>query len=275
MTYRLAGLVAAALFAISCSKGPAPAKPGTPAFYWSAANQAYRSGDSIKTAEYLGQVAATENEFTTRARVWSMVVASGLTQGYMELGDAYENGARMNRSNPAAFRKQAAVARAAAAQASMQYTEAIHRFMEGAKEAAIPLAFEMPAGATEEPATLGKLAKGILPLGAEADSLHKAMLERGLVLRACRAVGQKDDIAKAAAVYRAGTVPRETFLLGMAQTMYEQSELFGPKKLDQPRRVSLLCTEALEALGLIPPTKETRALERRIQSTLKKMKVAS
>ncbi len=42
----IAGLLAAGT---SCSSGPQPPQPGTPAFYWAAANQTYRAGDFLKT----------------------------------------------------------------------------------------------------------------------------------------------------------------------------------------------------------------------------------
>ena len=31
----------------SCSQGPAPVRPGTPAFFWAAADSAWRAGDYI------------------------------------------------------------------------------------------------------------------------------------------------------------------------------------------------------------------------------------
>lgn len=33
----------------SCASGPQPPSPGTPAFYWAAANETWRSGDYLKT----------------------------------------------------------------------------------------------------------------------------------------------------------------------------------------------------------------------------------
>ena len=59
------GLVAAGT---SCSSGPQPPQPGTPAFYWAAAKETYRAGDFLKTREHLQRILATENEFSARAR---------------------------------------------------------------------------------------------------------------------------------------------------------------------------------------------------------------
>src|ERR1035437_2214362 len=91
------GLVAAGT---SCSSGPQPPQPGTPAFYWATAKETYRAGDFLKASENLQRILVSENEFTARARAWDTVISAGLTQGYIELADNWEAGARANRPNP-------------------------------------------------------------------------------------------------------------------------------------------------------------------------------
>lgn len=39
-----------------CSTGPQPLQPGTPAFYWAAARDTYKTGDYLKTNDNLGQI---------------------------------------------------------------------------------------------------------------------------------------------------------------------------------------------------------------------------
>src|SRR5437868_2229127 len=74
----------------SCSTGPQPPQPGSPAFFWNAAKETYRAGDYLKTSENLQRILATDNEFTARARAWDTVISAGLTQAYMELADTWE-----------------------------------------------------------------------------------------------------------------------------------------------------------------------------------------
>ena len=62
----IAGLLAGA--GTSCSSGPQPPQPGTPAFFWAAAKETYRAGDFLKTSENLQRILATDNEFSARAR---------------------------------------------------------------------------------------------------------------------------------------------------------------------------------------------------------------
>ena len=62
----IVGLLAAGT---SCSSGPQPPQPGSPAFFWAAAKETYRAGDFLKTSENLQRILVTDNEYTARAHV--------------------------------------------------------------------------------------------------------------------------------------------------------------------------------------------------------------
>jgi hypothetical protein len=242
------GLVAAGT---SCSSGPQPPQPGTPAFYWAAAKETYRAGDFVKTSENLQRILVGENEFSARARAWDAVISSGLAQGYIELADAWEAGARANRLNPTPFRKQVSALRSLASASAIQFTEDIHKVMEADKDPKILLAFAFPAGAAARPAGLKRVAGGILVQDSERDLLQAAMLQRGVLLSVCAAVGSRDDAAAAQEKLKAGDflASREVFLLAAAQSLSDESELFTGTKLDLPNRLKMLSQEALKVLG--------------------------
>ena len=101
------------------------------------------------------------------------------------------------------------------------------------------------------------------------------MLNRGVMSQAARLVTAAGDAADAAKVYEQGQVPRERFLASLAKSLFDQADLFGRKKLDQPRRVHMLCTEAMAALASIPATKETRETEAKLRKVLKTTQGAS
>jgi len=256
----------------SCTTGPRPPQPGTPAFYWSAAQETYRLGDFMKTADNLAAVTKTENEFTARARVWEIVVSSGLTQAYMELADSYEAGARANRKNPMPFRRQVSVFRSSAAGLAVQSGEAFHRYLQTDKDAQVAVSFHYPLGSPNAPPEIRKAAGGILLPAAELERLQRAMLQRGVVLAACRAVGAGEDAAKAQEIFKTGQFPRETFLVAMADMLHDQALLFGPTRLDQPNRLKMLCEQANQALAAVPPSKNTKELGSKIEKTLKKVR---
>jgi hypothetical protein len=266
------GLLAAGT---SCSSGPSLPQPGTPSFFWAAAKETYRAGDFLKTDENLQRILTSENEFSARARAWDTVISAGLTQGYIELADNWEAGARMNRADPTPFRKQVSALRNLASASAIQFTEDIHKLMEMDRDPSLVLAFAYPAGTAAAPAGLKRVAGGILVPESERDLLEAAMLQRGVLLSVCRAVGSPDDAAAAQEKLKAGQflVLRNTFLLAAARTLQEQSELFTSSKMDQPNRLKLMSQEALKAFGMVPQTKETKALTDKIQGRLKKARL--
>jgi len=259
----------------SCSSGPQPPQPGTPAFYWAAAKETYRAGDFVRTSENLQRILASENEFSARARTWDSVISSGLAQGYIELADTWEAGARSNRLNPTPFRKQVSALRSLASASAIQFTEDIHKVMEAEKSQSVILAFAFPAGAAARPAGLNRVAGGILVQDSERDLLQAAMLQRGVLLSVCAAVGTKDDVAAAQEKLKAGDflASREAFLLAAARSLSDESELFTGTKLDLPNRLKMLSQEALKVLGALPESKETKALNEKIQARLKKARL--
>ena len=232
---RLAGTVAMVLavvllllFTTACASGPQGPQPGTPGFFWSAAKDTWRAGDYVKTSEHLQRILASDNEFTARARAWDAVIAAGLTQGYIELADTWEAGARMNRANPTPFHRQVSALRGLASASAIQYTEDMHKLMDASKDPEILLAFAFPAGGVGVPAAMKRISGGILIQDSERDLLQAAMLQRGVVLAVCAAVGTPDDSAAAQEKLKTAEfkVPRDTYLLAAARSMQSQSELF-------------------------------------------------
>lgn len=276
MRIRLVALsaLALALVTVSCSTGPTPPRPGTPGFYWAGAAEAFRAGDFQKTDANLVDTARTDNEFAARARAWDIVLSAGVAQGLSQLADSFEAGAKANRNNPMPFHKQVTNLRSAASTAALQLAETTHALLAKDKDPNVLLAFEFPSGSATEPANLKKVADGILIQDSERDSLQAAMLRRGVLLAVCRTSGSGDDPAKAQELFKAGEVrvPREVFLLAVAKALYDQSELFGSKKMDQPNRLKVVCQQALDTLQAIPETKETKALAAKIQASLKKLR---
>ena len=260
-------------WAIGCSSGPPSPKPGSPGFFWAVARESYRTGDLVKTNSTLVELSRSENEFTARARVWQLVVSAGVSQGFSELADAYEAGARMNLTSPLRFRNQTANLRSMAASAALEFTQAVRETVDFDKGPNVQLAFGYPNGSTAQPEGLKKISNGIWLPDSEREALQAALLQRGVLLAVSRAVGSPDDPAKAQAVFQTAEVriPRSTFLFGMGKLLYEESDLFGPERMDRPNRLLSMCGEALKALQSIPETEDTKMLAGEIQSAIKKL----
>jgi len=270
----LAALVA--LVATSCSTGPAPPRPGTPAFYWDAAKQNYHTGDIQKTEGNLVDILSTDNEFSARARAFEIVISSALLQGFHQLSDSFEEGSRANKANPMPLHKQVITFRHYGGAAALQLVQTTRAFLDKDKDANVRLAFDYPGGTVAEPPALKKVASGAMVTDADRDVLQGAMLRRAMLLSVCQVVGAENDSAKAAEKFKGEVlVPREVFLLALAKTFDEQSDLFGPKNMAEPDHQKLMLQQALDVLHAVPETKETKALAARIQVSLKKLGGAS
>lgn len=262
------------LTAASCSNGPAPPQPGSPAFLWGGAQTTFRAGDVLRTGESLQRIISTDNEFTARARPWSIVISAGVTQGYLELADAYDVAAKANRANPMPFNKEASALRSLASSSALEFAQGVHGFLDKDKDEKVLLAFEYPTGAAAQPPALARVSSGILIQESEREALKKAMVQRGVLLMLCRVVGSPDDTAKTLETMKGPEVriPRATFMYAVAKALHDESALFGGTKLDRPDRLKMMCTEALETLKGVPENKDTKQLMAKIQASLKKIK---
>jgi hypothetical protein len=269
-------VVGLTLIAVGCESAPAPPQPGSPAFLWGAAKSTYGQGDFLKASDNLGTLARGESEFAPRAMPLSIVLTTGIAQAYIDLSENLEFGARANRANPAPFRRQSQLVRGYASTSALQTAETLHKFLgtPAGKAESIVYEFPFPTGGANEPVGLQRVSKGILFPDAEMEALQKAMIQRGVLRAVLRATGAGEDPAKGLEMFKAGEVkiPRATFYLGIARSLYDQADLFGGKKLDQPNRIKMLCGQAEEALKAIPESKETKELQAKITKMVKAIK---
>ncbi|HMC58614.1 MAG TPA: hypothetical protein VKJ01_05430 [Candidatus Solibacter sp.] len=257
----------------SCSSEPAGPARGTPAYYWQAAGETYKAGDYMKTLEHLEQILASDNDFAARALPWALVLTSGMASGYMELADPYETGGRMNKSDPTAFRRPIRDYRGLANRLSLQFAELAAR-LDKVQGDNVPLAFGYPAGTAAPVAALTKVASGVVLTAPDAEAAKKRAIERGVLLAACRMAGAPDDTARTEAILRApdAKVARPALLLAVAQTLFNESQLYGPRKLEDPEKVTLFCQRAQDMLKKVPESKGSKDLAAKIQNVLKKSK---
>ncbi|MBI4877229.1 MAG: hypothetical protein HY822_21590 [Acidobacteria bacterium] len=264
----------ALLLSTSCSKGPEPPKPGSPAFNWAVARESYKKGDIVKTNATLEQLLRGKHEFTARALPWKIAVASGMTRGYMEMADKYETGSKASRTDSGSFRKQMTVFRTQARSIAMQSAEAVNQYLSVPKEASVTLVFPFPEGDLDESASLKKVVTGMPLQQAETEKITLEMIQRGVVQFVCRAAGAPKDLEKARALFskEETSIPSGQFLMAVAQTMYEISDLYTPKKMDEPDKQKIFCDQALKALEGVPASKEKKDLDGKIQAALKKIR---
>ena len=274
--FRVAGIVSLAVMLSACASGPKAPQPGTPSFHWLAAKDAYKNGDYVKTDEILSQLTRNSNEYTERARIWQLVLANGLASGYMEMADTFQEGAKKNRANPMPFRRAASDYNTKAAAAAMQYTELAHTYLDTSKSKDAELAFDFPQGSPEPPQQMKKLSGGQMIPEAELALVETDMIRRAVRKVVCRSTDAAGDAEKAKALFQGGAAkaPGAVFVLAIAKGLFDVSDLFGPKKMDQPQRIKIVYQEALDALGLLPDSKDAKALSKKIIDSKKKMNLS-
>lgn len=264
-----------ALVSVSCSTGPRPPEPGSPGFFWGAAQQTFKGGDILKTNDDLLEILQGQNDFTGRARVWQIALSAGMVKGADDLATAYEAGARMNRANPGPFHKNVTQLRNLAGHSALDLAQQVHNLVAKEKGPQIALEFPFPPGSAVEPPALRKIYAGVLAQDSEAASLQLTMLQRGVVQMVCKLVGNADDPAKSLDLFKTMPVQvtRESFSTAAAQILFDEAHVFGSNKIDQPTREKAMYDEALAALAAVPETKDTKALGEKIKAAMKKLKV--
>jgi len=260
------------LFLSSCASGPSAPQPGTPAFYWAAGGETWRSGDYLKTLDNLSQITANQNEFTVKARPWEIIVASGIARGYMDLADAAETAMKKSpgRENP--IRRQMTAWRGNANSTALELADTFQKFVAANKETSVPLEFSWPpVGSAASPKQLEQFASGMPLKAADMEGLETAMIQRGVMLAAARVTGSGEDTPRAQEIFKQPkpSVPAETFLVNMGQMFYDLSALYGPKKLDTPHRRDMMITLATMALKPWPQDKAATTLLEKIQKDSK------
>jgi hypothetical protein len=266
----LPGICAALAVLSGCNGGnkPVPPKPGTIAHSWMVAEEAYKTRDYKRTNEQLSKLASTRSEYMERAKLWSFIVTSGVVNGYREMADAYEGAARSNRAMTSDYRRRMSDAHRAASQSVMVMVQNLHDFIKDNKDMKVAFDFEFPSGTSSEPLPLAKLKKGLALQPSDHEVLERAMLERGVVQVAADVGGAPGDPEKAKGQFKQPA--KDAFLLAMARVLHDSADLYGPNKFDEPRRMHVLCTEALSALATVPASADRKQIEAKIREMMKK-----
>jgi len=260
----------------SCSGSSAP-QPGSPGFFWNAAKGTFDAGDYTTTAARLDDLLAKDDgEYAARALPWSLVLISGMADGYMEAADAYEKGAKIagkpDKTQAEPFRRQMVLEREAAARLVLQFADKFADFNK-LKVDSVPLAFAFPKGSPAEVPGLLRASTGSMPVGPQVDAALQQALQRNVILTAERVAGCPNDAAKAAQFFAApdAKVTRAAFQLTMANTLFSMAEMFSPDKMDDSEKLGILCQRAQNALKSVPESADSKELTDKIAGALKKM----
>jgi hypothetical protein len=266
-----------AVFLVSCGgpSGPAPAKPGTPAFNWAAAKDAFTKSDYLKANELLVTLSEKENEFTARARPMALVLSYGICQGHWDLTEKLTEASKKTPgAKGARFRSLVNENRAKTTAACIQYIDVARKYMASKPAGEIALEFGFPEGLPDDPPQYQRITKGEMVPEAEILTMTRDVLRRQVMLSAARAVGAGKDAGKARQSFSSGAakVPAGMFLFALGEGLNNVADIFGLKKLNQPARFLKAAYQAgIEALAQAPDNKETKALITKMKEADKKV----
>jgi hypothetical protein len=270
-TYILAVIASLSMLFLAFACGPSAPEKGSPAYFWAAAAETYAAGDYMKTMDHLdGILEQNDNEYTARAMPWSLLLSSGLASGYSDLADKYQAGGKKNKEVPGNFFKQVGAYRSLANRLTLHFADTFSKF-GSLKDDPVTLALPFPRGSVAEVGQLSTVAAGNLLPASVADQAEKRALERGILLATTHAAGAGDDSAKAEETLKAsqGKVPRATFLLAMANALYDSSQVYASNKINDSEKMKILCQRAQDVLKLLPESFETKDLGVKIRLAMK------
>jgi hypothetical protein len=268
----LLALVSSFAILYSCS-GPSAPEPGSPGFFWNAARGAWDAGDYAATADHLDDLLAKdEGEYSPRALPWALVVTSGMTDGYMEAADAYQKGVKANKAGAEPLRREMVRYHDSATRLILRFADKFESFNKLNLDS-VPLAFSFPKGSSAAVPTLLTASTGNMPAASMVEGALTQTLQRNVILAASAAVGCPNDPAKAAQLFAAADakVPRATFQLAMANSLFSMAEMFGKDKLDDTDKREKLCERAQKALKGVPESQDTKELTDKIAAAMKQM----
>jgi hypothetical protein len=257
---------------VLASCGPSGPKPGTPAFYWQEARKNSTARDYAKTAENLTDITNSENEFTARARTWKVLLSAGTAEAYITLADAYQAGGKSaGKDMPLAARRKMNEYRNLGGRKALEFAQEFLNWEKADKDPNITLDFPFPVATGTDIPELTRIANGAIISDATMPAVEARAMEQAVAKAVAAAVGATGDLPKAQALFQAGAVqaPRDTFLLAMANSLYDMAKLFSRGVLDNTQRLELLANKALELLKPMKETDETKDLALRLKLLLK------
>jgi hypothetical protein len=266
-------LLIALLALTSCgTSGP---QAGTPAYAWQAAQKDFASGDVTATATQLADITKSDNEFSARAQTWKLILSTGLAEGYISLADAYQAGGKASGEQmPVAFRRKLSDYRSMAASRALEVGQTLLDWQKSNKDQNIALDFPFPPATMTDLPEVVKIKNGGMIADAVMPAVENKVLLQSVAKVMAGAAGAAGDTAKAQAVFQAGNVqvPRDTFLVAIADNLYDLAQLFSRGGVDQVDRLEWMSNKGLEILKSVKETSDSKDLGFRFELLLKDAK---
>ena len=218
--------------------------------YWKQVNREYESRDYIDTLNYLDDVLRTENDFTVRAAALKVVILGGMARAAVEVEEACAAGIhRVATWDSGPYKACIDQFRWRSRTRTLGLIDALSEFEKvTAATDAVSLDFPLP-DASGRSAMIGRTRVGAMPPEKAFEPSVARVVDRHIFLHVCDLVAT-DDVAAVKDMFESlpVTVPKETFLVGVAKTLLAGAAIFDKDRLDDAPKKSATLKRARECL---------------------------
>jgi hypothetical protein len=241
------------VLAVSSILGAVTACISVPEGYedWREVNREYESGDYINTLNYLDDLLRTQNDYTARAAAWKVVILGGMTRSALEIEQACAEGIfRVKSVDTGPYRTCMERFRWRARANTLGLIEALNEVeRNAAASGTVPLDFPLPKASAGPSPLIGQTRTGAMPVEKVFEPSVARIVDRQILLQVCDLVATSEvaavqDMFKSPPV----TIPKETFLVGVAKTLLVAAAVFGEDRLNDAAKRSATLQRATECL---------------------------
>ncbi len=218
--------------------------------FWKQVNREYESRDYINTLNYLNDILRTENDYTARAAALKVVILGGTTRSALEIEEACAAGiSRVPAWDSGPYKNCIEQFRWRARTSTLALIDALGGLEKSAAASgAVSLDFPLPETSSDPSPMIGRTRAGAMPVEKIFEPSVVRIVDRHIFLQVCDAVAKDEAGAKQLFEARPVTVPKATFLVGVAKTLLVGAAVFGADRLDDSEKESATLQQARECL---------------------------
>ena len=212
--------------------------------FWKQVNREYESGDYINTLNYLDDLLRTENDYTARAAALKVAILGGMTRSALEIEEACTDGIyRVAAWDSGPYENCIEQFRWRARTRALGLIDALSELENSAVAAGtVSLDFPLPQASSGPSPMIGRTRAGAMPVEKVFEPSVVRVVDRQILLQVRDFVGA-DDVEAVKRMFASPpvTVPKATFLVGVAKTLLVAAAVFEEGRLnDTPKRSATL-----------------------------------
>ena len=224
----------------SCGdSGPPAPRGGSPEWHWDNAGYYYERSEFSKMSTELVAIADRETPLNQPARVWRTVLLLGLSEGFMDIGDAFRAAIEEDPDLRQTYDARLQQVNRDARQYTIELTESLGELDEAWGTGDVVCQFPFPPGSAEMPPVLEGIREGQDVSSEQVAGAGERTVYRGVVLAATEFCGFGDGpehVEKAQTQFEAGpvTISNDDARFAVAKMLLDASLVFSDLRVNEP-----------------------------------------